>query len=82
MLVEHVVARAWFCSLLDGARPNKKPRFLGGSGAAQILDYEGILDTIVSQPASGLIRIHAPEKVLGECFAVISRYGFHRKTCR
>jgi hypothetical protein len=31
----------------------KKPRFRGGSGAAEVLLIKGILDTHVSQPASG-----------------------------
>jgi len=31
----------------------KKPRFRGGSGAAEVLLEKGILDTLVSQPASG-----------------------------
>jgi hypothetical protein len=37
----------------------KKPRFRGGSGAAEVLVSKGILDTHVSQPASAGVRFKA-----------------------
>jgi hypothetical protein len=44
----------------------KKPRFRGGSGAAEVLVKKGILDTLVSQPASGVAWLEAIDGSLRE----------------
>lgn len=59
----------------------KKPRFRGGSGAAEVLCRKGILDTLVSQPASGEAWLKAIDGSLEEQSAVIPAHRHQRRTC-